>query len=544
MSRLLGTLASWLAGRFALLLVVLALLLLAGWLRAEWSRLQEARAELPALEQRLTDLREEQAGLERRIAAAEAEWATRRERLERDLAGHLAAIDAAVARTEGPWRDAVSRYTRLTDEAGRARRDATEAAARRDRLEREVAWWPWPLDIGKRAELATATARAAVLEQQARAWEVARDRVAPAFRESPLQALIDRRTAASAERDRLQAAPAPGTTELERSRDQRARDVALVERQLAQRRAELAADPGQRLVSGLRALLPTALWILLAVTLAPVALKAVAYFVIAPMAARLVPMRLPSSPSGRPEPGAEAGAEASAVSVPVAIAPHEELLLHPDFLQTSSERAPKRTRWLLDPALPFTSLAAGLYALTRIGASGDEPLTVTVSALRDPLAEVAKVTLPAGASMVMSPRAIAGVLKPADRPLGITRHWRIGSLHAWLTLQLRFLVFHGPCTLVVKGCRGVRAEQGVSGQPRVVNQDATLGFSTALEYRTARCETFVAYLSGRESLFDDVFGGGSGIFLLEELPAGRRGGGPLGRGITGVLDAGLKALGI
>ncbi len=540
MSRLLSTLASWLAGRLALLLMVLGLLLLGGWMRAEWSRLQQARAELPALEQRLAELREEQAGLERRITAAEADWAKRRERLEHDLAGRLAEIDAAVARTEGPWREAVSRFTRVADEATRARGEATAAAARRDRLEREVAWWPWPLDIGKRAELATETARALALEQQARAWEIARDRVAPAFRDSPLQRLIDRRSAASAEASRLKTTPAPGTTELERSRDQRARDVALVERQLAQRRAALAEDPGQRLMDGVRAALPMALWILLAVTLAPVAFKAVAYFVLAPAAARLVPLRLPAPAAGTDEPSATV----SAVSIPVAVGQDDELFLHPDFLQTSSERALKSTRWLLDPALPLTSLAAGLYALTRIRTPAGEPLTVTVSALRDPLAEVAQVTLPEGASMVLSPRAIAGVLTPAARPLRITRHWRLGSLHAWLTLQLRFLVFHGPCTLVVRGCRGVRAERGSAEHPRAVNQDATLGFSTGLEFRNARCETFVAYLSGRESLFDDVFGGGSGLFLLEELPAGRRGGGPLGRGLSGALDAALKALGI
>lgn len=540
MSRLLGTLAAWLAGRLGLLLIVLALLLVAGWLRGEWARLQQARADLPVLEQRLEALLDEQAGLERRIAVAEAAWAARRERLARELEEQLGSIDAAVARTEGPWREAVARFTRLEDEAARTRREAAASAARRDRLEREVAWWPWPLDVGKRAELATEGVRAAALEQQARAWEIARDRVAPALRDSPLQELLDRRAAATAEASRLQSARAPGTAELERSRDLRARDAALVDRQLAQRRAEVAADPAQRLLDAARAALPAALGILLAVTLAPVALKACAYFVVAPLAARLAPVRLPAPAPGAPPPVAAP----SAVSIPLSIAPGQELLLHADFLQSSSERAPKRTRWLLDPALPFTSVAAGLYALTRIGPADGAALTVTVSALRDPLGEVAAVILPEGAAMVFSPRALAGVLKPADRPLRITRHWRLGSLHAWLTLQLRFLVFHGPCTLVVKGCRGVRAEHGSTAQPRVINQDATLGFSTSLAYRNARCETFLAYLSGRESLFDDVFGGGSGLFLLEELPAGQRGAGPLGRGLSGLLDAALKTLGI
>ena len=49
------------------------------------------------------------------------------------------------------------------------------------------------------------------------------------------------------------------------------------------------------------------------------------------------------------------------------------------------------------------------------------------------------------------------MLKPAGAPANITRHWRLASLHAWLTLQLRYLVFHGPCQLLLKGCRGVRS---------------------------------------------------------------------------------------
>jgi hypothetical protein len=32
----------------------------------------------------------------------------------------------------------------------------------------------------------------------------------------------------------------------------------------------------------------------------------------------------------------------------------------------------------------------------------------------------------------------------------IARHWRLRSLSAWLTLQLRCIVFHGPAKLTVK----------------------------------------------------------------------------------------------
>jgi uncharacterized protein (AIM24 family) len=152
--------------------------------------------------------------------------------------------------------------------------------------------------------------------------------------------------------------------------------------------------------------------------------------------------------------------------------------------------------------------------------------------------------LPRGAAMVLQPHSLAGVVQPADHPVRITRHWRLGSLHAWLTLQLRYLVFHGPCRLVLKGCRGVRAEAPQPGQPRLINQAATLGFSANLDYRTTRTETFVSYLLGREALLNDLFAGAPGRFVYEEMPGGARRAGVTGRGLAGLTDAALKVFGI
>ena len=81
-------------------------------------------------------------------------------------------------------------------------------------------------------------------------------------------------------------------------------------------------------------------------------------------------------------------------------------------------------------------------------------------------------------------------------------------------------------------------------QPRLINQAATLGFSANLDYRTVRCETFVPYLRGHEALFNDLFAGGPGWFIYEELPAREGRSGLTGRGLEGLLDAVLKAFGI
>jgi uncharacterized protein (AIM24 family) len=318
-------------------------------------------------------------------------------------------------------------------------------------------------------------------------------------------------------------------------------EVTQVEALLTAQRERAARDPRQQLLDAVLRQLPLALAILAAALLAPVAIKALFFFVLAPIAARQPPVRVRPDPRA-PEVPLPTGAS---VAVAIDLAPDEELLVHPDYLQGTSQTARKQTQWLLNPALPFASLASGLFALTRVApATGAAGTHVTVAAQHDPLDELAVLDLPAGAAMVLQPRGLVGVVRPAGQPVRITRHWRLGSLHAWLTLQLRYLAFHGPCRLVLKGCRGVQAVRPRPGEARLVSQAATLGFSANLDYRTTRSETFVAYLLGREALLNDLFEGAPGCFVHETLPRARHRAGITGRGLEGLTDAVLKALGI
>ncbi len=138
----------------------------------------------------------------------------------------------------------------------------------------------------------------------------------------------------------------------------------------------------------------------------------------------------------------------------------------------------------------------------------------------------------------MQPRALAGVVKPISGPIRISSEWRIGNLHSWLTLQLRYLVFHGPCQLIVKGCRGVKVEALDGAASRLIDQSATLGFSAHLDYSNTRCETFIPYLRGQRDLFKDLFAGHKGVFLCEEMPNrgdSARGGRVIERFLEGIL---------
>lgn len=267
----------------------------------------------------------------------------------------------------------------------------------------------------------------------------------------------------------------------------------------------------------------------------PFLIRMFCYFVLAPMA-----MRRPSIRLRVPEERGVAIAPAapSATSVAVRLAPGEELLVRQGYFQTSSLTTRPKTKWVLNWRRLFTSIATGLTFLVRIRGDGE---TTTISATSDGLAEVTILTLPEGAACVLQPRALAAVAQPIRRPLRISRHWRLGSLNAWLTLQLRYLVFHGPAKLVLKGGRGVRVEAAEQG--RVFGQDQLVGFSADLAYSVTRTEPFWPYFFGHQPLLKDRVMAGSGVLIVEEAPLTARSG-TVRRGLEGMIDAGMKVFGM
>lgn len=300
------------------------------------------------------------------------------------------------------------------------------------------------------------------------------------------------------------------------------------------------------LVELVKSQLNAAIAILASVIVAPIAIKAFSYFVVAPLASRWPAIRLLPDSSGTIE-GASASADGasglpkvSAVSQSINIDASQELLVHPEYIQGSAVHGEKDTKWLLDWSYPISSLAAGLFSLTRVRTTSAE--SVVVSATSDPFSEIGVISLPDNSAMVFQPQRLIGVVQPRNRPIRITSHWRLGSLNAWLTLQLRYLVFHGPARLIIEGCRGVRIER--SGSGRSINQAATIGFSANLAYSVTRCETFGAYLMGKQELFNDKFSDAAGFYVYEETPHFGKKAGVTGRGIEGIADTVLKIVGI
>ena len=382
----------------------------------------------------------------------------------------------------------------------------------------------------------------ASIEAAARTCDLWTRRLAAFEAQNPIVRELD--AALRGERDRLQTGKTRECGKQQRWSAQRTSALAAAEAlaeaqtRYAQAQGDMAKglpDPTEGLADNtMRDVLVGAAWALLGILLLPYVIRTLLYYLVAPIAERRGAIRIAAaSPTPLPHAG-----KPSTASHAITLDGGEELFVRQGFLQSTPGHAEMRTRFLLDWRRPLTSLASGMALLTRVRGAGTKTV---ISADADPFAEVTALDLPAGASMVLQPRALAAIVQPIDRTLRIESRWRVFSLNAWLTQQLRFLVFYGPARLVLKGGRGVRIEPVDEG--RRFGQDQLVGFSADLAYRVTRTETFVPYLLGREPLLRDRVEGGQGLLVLEEAPrAGRRKG---ARGaLEGLFDAGLKAFGI
>jgi len=313
---------------------------------------------------------------------------------------------------------------------------------------------------------------------------------------------------------------------------------------LASARHAVATNWVARFASPVVVVLPLAVAVLLSSFVAHLVVKLMFYYLLAPLASQRKPICLAPAPVQQNAVERQRTAK-SAVSQDVHLTSDETLLILPEYLQSASTALVKDTKWLLDWSCPWTSLVSGMYMLTRVRTTrhdDDNDDEVVISSASDAASEIALITISRGDALVFQPRGLVGVIYATSTPLRITRSWRLFSAHAWLTLQLRYLIFHGPVTLIVQGSRGVRVES--SGRGRVISQSATLGFSAHLHYATVRSETFWPYYQNRTSLLQDKFDGENGVYIYDETPQSGKAGGFFARGLEGLADAVLKVFGI
>lgn len=301
--------------------------------------------------------------------------------------------------------------------------------------------------------------------------------------------------------------------------------------------ADAINTPGQRLALAVRKVLPKALWTLAAIIVSPFVIKAFLYYALAPLIAKAKAVIVIPDAKGDVEIGE------SGISTPIRLDPGDELIVHSAYLQAAGVGPGKKTLWLFSWRMPFTSLAAGLYAMVKVCNQTTDGALVTVSPKEDLFDKVCDVQIPEGGAMVIYPRSLIGMMNKDGEAPRIERRWSF-RLHSWITFQFRYIVIHGKARVLIKGCRGVRAQKVNATKPSMQDQLATLGFTANLSYSGVRCETFIDYLLGRDTLFNDRFSSAHGYYLTEEVPSTHRKAGIFGRGLEGLVDGFLKALGI
>ena len=268
----------------------------------------------------------------------------------------------------------------------------------------------------------------------------------------------------------------------------------------------------------LRNLAIKAAWILAAIIFIPLLWKLAAYYIIAPLAQGAKPILLGSDIPGV----AEIEVTPSHPAQRISLASGEVLMTKVDYLQGSMGNFAKGTKWLMDWRYPFSSIASGMYVLTRITNSGGEPGQITLSTQEDATEEIAIVDIPEGKSMVFRPHYLVAVTHPVDRPPRIRSRWVFLKLHAWVNLRFRYLIVEGPVKLVFSAQRGIQVEAVLPTLPgRRVNSHLTAAFTPHLNYSPKRAETFVAYVWGKNALFDDFFQG-SGCVIQQQVTGGRK----------------------
>ncbi len=261
-----------------------------------------------------------------------------------------------------------------------------------------------------------------------------------------------------------------------------------------------------------------ALWILLVIVAAPFVWKLLAYYVLAPVVQNSNQIVLGNDEA----PDGEIGSTPSQPAQRVKMAAGEVLLTRVDYLQGSMGEFHKSTKWLMDWKYPLSSLAAGLFILTRIKPIGEFVGDVTLSTQDNATEELAVIELPEGKSLVFRPHFLVALAHAEDRAPRIKSRWVFFKLHAWVNLQFRYLLVEGPCRLVFSAQRGIQVENvAESALGRRVNSRLSVAFSPYLKYSPKRAETFVAYLWGKNALFDDYFQG-SGLVIQQQVVGGRR----------------------
>ncbi len=207
--------------------------------------------------------------------------------------------------------------------------------------------------------------------------------------------------------------------------------------------------------------------------------------------------------------------------------PGETARVRKRYLLAVDEAVIRKSQWLLSWRFPMMSMLSGfVHDVNLHNARAGREYRLAFAHHKNPENEMAVVQVPEGGSLVVRPSFLAAVILPPGKRLDVRLRWQFFRWQSWLTGQLRFLEFKGPCRLVVVGRPGLRAERLTLGEDNVqptcrTSQDKMIGFTPNLEYRLIRTTRFWNYYRWNQRLFDAYFVG-VGFVLTQTAVPGRK----------------------
>jgi len=253
----------------------------------------------------------------------------------------------------------------------------------------------------------------------------------------------------------------------------------------------------------------------------PTVRKLVLFYYLAPRIARSRAVHLARGMPASPALGT------SRMVVETSLWPGETARVRKRYLLAVDDAVVKQPRWLLSWRFPLTSLLSGfVHDVNLHNARAGREYRLAFAHHKNPENEMAVVEVPEGGSLVVRPSFLAGVILPPGKKLEVHLRWQVFRWQSWLTGQLRFLEFYGPCRLVVVGRPGLRAERLEPGDEGALpacrtSPSKTIGFTPNLEYRLIRTTRFWNYYRWNQRLFDAYFVG-VGFVLTQTAVLGRK----------------------
>ncbi|MDA7911934.1 AIM24 family protein, partial [bacterium] len=246
--------------------------------------------------------------------------------------------------------------------------------------------------------------------------------------------------------------------------------------------------------------------VLVVIVVAPLMWSLFVYYCVSWLATRQRPMQLGSSGQG------SISVSDPKTTFDVKLATNEKLYLQSELL-TQHDQVDKSTAMFWSWKAIAVSIVSGLYACTRVWNRNATIGSITMSPSDSDL-EISEIVLEEDAELVVHIQYIVAI----KGEIRVRAKWRFFSAHAWLTGQVRFLLFRGCGSIFIVAPRGV-AGYTLKEQTQNFEQQITVGFDSRLQYSVRRTETFWPYLLGKASLFDDSFSG-NGIVLRRNSSAG------------------------